>query len=180
MASSCPGLELTVRGLVPGCSSRAGSSRALGRKPLPAIRRKLERQLCALAVSDCAWFAFLSLAAVKQLSRFHIPMLCFFSISLPWSACTGLSTRLLGECLQAGAALPAETVPTMPLGADHHENHSLGHLHIICLVPALVIPVSRAMGGSAAWVLSAAASTLLRCYTRENTRFQPWNRSSCS
>lgn len=46
----------------------------------------------------------------------HIPMLLFFSIPLPWSACTGPSTRLLGECLQAGAALPAETVPAMPLG----------------------------------------------------------------
>lgn len=86
-------------------------------------------------------------------------MLCFFSIPLPWSACTGPSTRLLGECLQAGAALPAETVPTTPLGADHHENHSLGHLQRICLAPALVIPVPRAMGGSAVWVVSAAAST---------------------
>lgn len=45
----------------------------------PVIRRKVERQLCAQAVCDRSWFAFLSLVAVKQLFRVsHSRAVLFF------------------------------------------------------------------------------------------------------
>lgn len=97
----------------------------------------------------------------------HMPVMRSLFIPLPWSASTSTSARLPGGRLWAGAVLPGEAAPAMPLRQPSSEPFPWPPAQALpsscsCDTCPCGIPLSGALGGSAVWLQLAAASTLPR------------------